>query len=298
MSNFLDFYMNEKNKGISQDTGDIEKPIVDKKTKIQLKPVETEPLQQTEDIPLTIIDDTIQQDDFLKEELSFVDSANVNTSIPEPSSELIQEVPKTNPVLKPEDVFKSMQAEPVQPVKPQPITQSPKQPAQQTRSVQDFQEKIIIKEQPIVHIPELENKQPTSTKIEVSEIQEEPVQHVQQVQNRPINAQVTQKQIQKPISKSTKQYDNFSEEEIYVLFQKTGTQEAYYEQWKRVYLDSFKTKKNNYIVQKCKQGLFRLNESGKIEILPNFPTYGKTPEQIIKELTMPNRENLIFMGKN
>lgn len=60
-------------------------------------------------------------------------------------------------------------------------------------------------------------------------------------------------------------------------------------EWMKTYMQSFKTKKRGYVVDKCKRGLFRLTEDMKLEILSDYRTYGKSGSDIIKDLTKPGR---------
>lgn len=67
------------------------------------------------------------------------------------------------------------------------------------------------------------------------------------------------------------------------LFAESGTPYIFREKWMEIYKKAEKSGKTTLTNAKVKAGKFRLDEAGKMEILPDFNTYGKTSNQLLHE---------------
>lgn len=78
--------------------------------------------------------------------------------------------------------------------------------------------------------------------------------------------------------------DNISEENNENdLFIKSETDEKFKEQWLDIYHKALKSNKTTMTNQKIRNGRFRIDSTGKIEILSDFSTYNKTSKILMRE---------------
>ena len=74
-----------------------------------------------------------------------------------------------------------------------------------------------------------------------------------------------------------------NDKNLEMLFIKSETPLQYKDKWYELYQKALDSNKNTITNQKVKNGKFRLDETGKLEILPDHETYGKTSNQLMKE---------------
>ena len=75
----------------------------------------------------------------------------------------------------------------------------------------------------------------------------------------------------------------YNEIDLELLFKKSETSEKFKEKWMKVYNKAINSKKKNSINSKVREGKFRINNDGNIEIMPEFDTFGKTSKFLLNE---------------
>lgn len=73
------------------------------------------------------------------------------------------------------------------------------------------------------------------------------------------------------------------------MFTKSGTDEKFKEKWFELYQKSVESNKNTMTNRKIRNGKFRFDDAGKLEILPDFDTYGKSSKQLLQEQWNTNK---------
>lgn len=89
------------------------------------------------------------------------------------------------------------------------------------------------------------------------------------------------KNLKLKLNQSKKEYTN--NDIIDEFFIKSETELKFKDKWIEIYNKAINSEKNTITVDKIKRGKFRINEQGKIEILPDHETYGKTSKILLKE---------------
>ena len=67
------------------------------------------------------------------------------------------------------------------------------------------------------------------------------------------------------------------------LFKESGTPTIMRERWFNMYEKAIKSTKNTEITKKVRNGKFRINNNKDVEILPDYPTAGKSSKQLLRE---------------
>ena len=73
------------------------------------------------------------------------------------------------------------------------------------------------------------------------------------------------------------------------MFTKSDTDEKFKEKWFELYQKSIESNKNTMTNRKIRNGKFRFDDAGKLEILPDFDTYGKSSKQLLQEQWNTNK---------
>lgn len=178
---------------------------------------------------------------------------------------------------------------------------------QQGENAKNETEKPVVKEKPKETV-KVEQKPEVPQKIkkifiplegeEFKSINKSEIKQEKQIQQK----QEKVKQVKNPVKSSNLdkvlEGDNpkpLQGEELRELFIRSETPAFLEQEWIKIYNNSFITKKKGYVVERCKQGLFRLDENKNLEILSKVPTYGKTTKDLLSELTRPGYQ--IFNNK-
>ena len=67
------------------------------------------------------------------------------------------------------------------------------------------------------------------------------------------------------------------------MFENSETAPFFKEKWMALYQKAINSDKKTLINDKIRRGRFRINEEGKMEILPDFETKGKSSKQLLRE---------------
>ncbi len=67
------------------------------------------------------------------------------------------------------------------------------------------------------------------------------------------------------------------------LFTESETNPKFHDAWVTLYRKAFASDKQTMTNAKIRNGRFRLDETGKLEILSDFPTYGKTSKDLMSQ---------------
>lgn len=67
------------------------------------------------------------------------------------------------------------------------------------------------------------------------------------------------------------------------LFLESETDERFKEKWMSVYEKAINSNKKNSINAKVREGKFRIDKDGNIEIMPEFETYGKSSKLLLNQ---------------
>lgn len=67
------------------------------------------------------------------------------------------------------------------------------------------------------------------------------------------------------------------------LFTESETNPKFHDAWVALYKKAFASDKQTMTNAKIRNGRFRLDETGKLEILSDFPTYGKTSKDLMSQ---------------
>ena len=113
----------------------------------------------------------------------------------------------------------------------------------------------------------------------------------QQAQNQQIKVQ--QKETQKTVKniikedindiENSKNSENNEKLRVEKMFENSETALFFKEKWMALYQKAINSDKKTLINDKIRRGRFRINEEGKMEILPDFETKGKSSKQLLRE---------------
>lgn len=93
-----------------------------------------------------------------------------------------------------------------------------------------------------------------------------------------------QKEPPKPLEeKKLHKKEEDTKESLEELFLRSETDPHLKNQWMELYQKALNSDKDTWTNRKVRKGKFRITNEGKMEILPDFDTFGKSSSEILKE---------------
>jgi hypothetical protein len=172
--------------------------------------------------------------------------------------------------------------------KPKEVPQEPIQEVKQ----EEVKPKVVERKKPTIKI-HISAKKPEPRIDPLENIEEpqkpqpKPVESEKHVQTKPVSETLPRQESKPAVNERPTESIQKPEEDkaadVEKLFKSSETNEEYRELWMSIYNKALNKTSNGNISKKILNGRFRINKDGKLEILPNFPTFGKTSNQLMQE---------------